>query len=143
MPVELLVEFEDGTKQELSWDGLGKEKEFLIEPFKAIKSVQLDPEKRLLDLDRVNNNWKRKIELKPVPLYYSIYEIPVFLKDDAYSLVFGPQIGSDLGIKASLQKPQDNILYLSSGYNFGEERVKECFGVRTAPFGRETLEMGN
>ena len=109
MPVELLVEFEDGTKQKLSWDGRGKEKELLIEPFKTIKSVQLDPEKRLLDLDRVNNNWKRKIELKPVPLYYSIYEIPVFLKDDAYSLVLGPQIGSDLGIKASLQKPQDSI----------------------------------
>ena len=142
MPVELLVEFEDGTKQELSWDGLGKEKEFLIEPFKAIKSVQLDPEKRLLDLDRVNNNWKRKIELKPVPLYYSIYEIPVFLKDDAYSLVFGPQIGSDLGIKASLQKPQDNILYLSSGYNFGEERVKNVLGFEQRHLGGKLLKWG-
>ena len=88
-----------------------------------------------MDLDRVNNNWKRKIDLKPVPLYYPIYEIPVFLKDDAYSLVFGPQIGSDLGIRSSLQKPQDNILYLSSGYNFGEQRIKNVLGFEQRHLG--------
>ena len=142
MPVELKIEFADGTTQKLSWDGLGKEKEFLIEPFKTIKSVQLDPEKRLLDLDRVNNNWKRKIDLKLVPLYYPIYEIPVFLKDDAYSLVFGPQIGSDLGVRSSLQKPQDNILYLSSGYNFGEQRIKNVLGFQQRHLGGRLLKWG-
>ena len=142
MPVELLVEFEDGAKQKLFWDGLGKEKEFLLEYPQTIKSVQLDPEKRLLDLDRVNNNWKRKIDIKPVLLYYPIYEIPVFLKDAAYSLVFGPQIGSDLGIRASLQKPQDNILYLSSAYNFGEQRIKNVLGFEQHHLGGKLLKWG-
>ena len=142
MPVELLVEFEDGTKQRLSWDGQGKEKEFLVEYPRKIKSVHLDPQKRLLDLDRVNNHWKRKIDLKPVPLYYPVYEIPVFLKDDAYSLVFGPQIGSDLGIRSSLQKPQDNIFYLSSAYNFNEERVKNIFGFEQRHLAGKLLRWG-
>lgn len=143
MPVELKIEFADGTTQKLSWDGLGKEKEFLLEYPQKIKSVQLDPEKRLLDLDRVNNNWKRKIDLKPVPLYYPIYEIPVFLKDDSYSLVFGPQIGgSELGIKLSLQKPQDNILYFSNLFNFNEERVKNTLGFEHKHLGGGLLRWG-
>ena len=54
----------------------------------------------------------------------------------------GPQIGSDLGIKASLQKPQDSIFYFSSGYNFGEERIKNVLGFEQRHFGGKLLKWG-
>ncbi len=142
MPLDIEVELAGGEKLNYKWDGAGKEKEIIIEA-KKIESVRLDPQKKILDLDRVNNNWRREVDIKPVPLYYPIYEIPVFLKDDAYSLVFGPQIGgSELGIKSSLQKPQDNILYLSNTYNFGEERFKNILGFEQRHLGGKLLKWG-
>ncbi len=142
MPLDIEIELEGGERLNYEWDGAGKEKEIVVDA-KKIESVRLDPEKKILDLDRVNNNWRREVDIKPVPLYYPIYEIPVFLKDDAYSLVFGPQIGgSELGIKSSLQRPQDNILYLSNTYNFGEERFKNTLGFEQRHLGGGLLKWG-
>ena len=143
MPVELEVEFENGKKQLYQWDGKGKEKEIVVDEPVRIKAARLDPDKRILDLDRTNNNWKRVLDIKPVALYNPIYEIPVFLKDDAYSLVFGPQIGgSEIGIKSSLQKPQDAIFYLSNTYNFNEERIKNSAGFEQRHVGGKLLKWG-
>lgn len=143
MPIELEVELEDGKKLKLQWDGAGKDKKIIIDAQTKITSAALDPQKKILDLDRSNNHWHRKLDIRPVPLYYPIYEIPAFLKDDAYSLVFGPQIGgSELGIKSSLQKPQDNLLYLSNAYNFNEERVKNIIGFEQRHLRGKLLRWG-
>lgn len=62
IPVEILVIFEDGTKEKVVWDGL---KNFQIFSFenKKIKKVLLDPERKIfLDLNPLNNisNYKEK-----------------------------------------------------------------------------------
>ena len=143
MPLELEVEFEDGKKRMYQWDGRGKEKEIVVDASARIRAVRLDPRKRVLDLDRANNNWKRAVAIKPIPLYSPLYEIPVFLRDDAYSVVLGPQIGgSELGLKSSLQKPQDSIAYVSNTYNFNEERVKNTVGFEQRHLGGKLLKWG-
>lgn len=143
MPVRLKVELEDGKELNYFWDGIGKEKEFQIDSQNKIKYAHLDPEKRILDLDRTNNNYRRRLDLRVVPLYYPIYEIPVFLKDDGYSLILGPQVsGSDIGIKSSFQKPQDNIFYVSNTYNFNEERQKNTIGFEQRHLKGKLLKWG-
>ncbi len=146
MPVELEVELEDGSKLNYQWDGMEKQKKILVDRAltgEKIRAVHLDPSKKILDIDRTNNHWRRILDIRAVPLYYPIYEIPVFLKEDAYSVVFGPQLGgSDLGIKSSLQKPQDSILYLSNAYNFNEERVKNIAGFEQRHLMGKLLRWG-
>ncbi|MBU3958284.1 MAG: M1 family metallopeptidase, partial [Candidatus Omnitrophica bacterium] len=143
MPVELEVELEDGSQLNYLWNGAEKSKEFLIDNSKKIKSARLDPQKRILELDRTNNHWRRQVDFRPVILYYPLYEIPVFLEDDAYSFVFGPQAdGSDFGVKLSLQKPQDNLLYISHTYNFNEERIKNTFGFQQQHLSGKLLKWG-
>ncbi len=143
MPVNLRVELQNGQIMDYAWDGKGKEKEIIVDSRSKIKSAQVDPENKVLDLDRTDNNWKRKVDFRPVVLYHPMYEIPVFLKEDAYSFVVGPELTSgDIGMKASLQKPQDNILYLSSAYNSGEERIKNTVGFEQRHLFGKMLKWG-
>ncbi|OGX40159.1 MAG: hypothetical protein A2984_02755 [Omnitrophica WOR_2 bacterium RIFCSPLOWO2_01_FULL_41_12] len=143
MPVEIEVELEKGEVLKYIWDDKNKEKEINIDSRAKIKAVSIDPKKRILDLDRTNNHWKRKFDIRAVALYHPVYEVPVFLKDDAYSVVVGPQVGfSELGVKSSLQKPQDNIFYISSAYNFNEERIKNSIGFEQRHLARKMLKWG-
>ena len=100
----------------------GSEGEEVIEVKEPVKSVVLDPDKVYLDIDRTNNSWPRKINVKAVPVYWPLYDISVFLPDDGYNLVAGPEIISNgLGAKVSLQKPYDQIFYAATGYEFNEQ----------------------
>jgi len=120
MPAEIKVTFKDRDEKMYVWQG---QTVFIETPKdKAMARVMIDPEDKLLDIDRTNNHWPRKLNVKPVPLYLGLYDIPVFLPEDSYNLVFGPEVGgSSLGIKASLQKPFDQIFYVATGYEFGEQ----------------------
>lgn len=54
-PTEILVHFSDGTKQQISWKKEEKIKNLSFN--KTIKSVQIDPEKKIyLDLNFINNS---------------------------------------------------------------------------------------
>ena len=121
MPVEVEVKFKDGQKVSSTWDGKGKQTQIQFKEGSAIKEVQLDHNEKLLDLDQTNNQWPRKIYFKAVPIYFPLYDIPVFLPEDSYNVVAGPEIANGgLGVKASLQKPFDQILYAGTDYEFGE-----------------------
>ena len=55
LPVEIQVNFEDGTTELIQWDGRQKLKHFVFE--KAVKSCWLDPERKLrMDMDTNNNS---------------------------------------------------------------------------------------
>lgn len=143
MPLEIEVELDNGQTLSYIWDDKEKERRIEVAGNAKIKSVKLDPKKRILDLDRSNNYWKRKVDIRPVALYSPIYEVPVFLKDDAYTLIVGPQAGSDgLGAKLSFQKPQDNIFFLSHTYNFSEERLKNTVGFEEKHLFGRMLKWG-
>ncbi len=120
MPVDLKISYKDGSVQDAVFNG----KDHFVTglPGKTILRADLDPQEKLLDLDQINNHWPRHLYIKPVPIYLPLYEIPVFLPEDGYSLIAGPAaVDGGLGIKASIQKPYDQIAYAWSSYEFGEK----------------------
>jgi len=142
MPAEVRVAFSDGTSTTLVWSG-EKEKETLSASRAGarIQQVTIDPAGKLLDIDRTDNNWPRKLVVKPVPLYFGLYDVPLFLPEDSYNVVVGPEVANGgVGLKASLQKPYDQILYAGSDYEFGEAllhsrvgyQVKNVFKTQTS-----------
>ncbi|TBR19240.1 hypothetical protein EPO66_00845, partial [bacterium] len=141
MPLDIKIIDNEKKVSYYSWDGAGPEKIINSEPGTKISSVRIDPDNKILDVDRVNNNWPRKLDLRLVPVYSAVYEIPAILKEDSYNLIAGPQIG-DWGLKVSLQKPQDNILYISGGYNFGEDRFKNVLGFEQKHLGNKMRKWG-
>ena len=131
MPVEVQIKYRDQSEETVQWDGQENGKEIEVKPFQKIQQVTVDSRKELLDIDRVNNSWPRKLYIKPVPLYIGLYDIPVFLPDDSYNLVFGPELAnSGLGVKASLQKPYDWNFYTATDYEFGEGLQKSRVGYQ-------------
>ena len=55
-PQQILVTFENGITETVSWDGLGNEKEFVFDRPAALSEVHLDPEDAVwLDINRLNN----------------------------------------------------------------------------------------
>ena len=120
-----------GKEEILQWDGQEARKDLTLSPGTTVAEAVLDPDEELLDIDRTNNRWPRHVNVKPVPLYLGLYDLPVFLPDDSYNLVFGPELAnSGIGVKASLQKPYDQNLYAASDYEFGEQLSKSRIGYQ-------------
>lgn len=128
MPVKTEINFSDGTTLVDNWDGRG-DKEIKLNNASALKEVKVDKDNTILDIDRTNNFWPRLLYKKPVAVYYGVYEVPVILPEDSKTIVFGPEVANGgIGVKASLQKPFDDILYLSSDYVFNRPQVKSTLG---------------
>ncbi|MCR4336400.1 MAG: BamA/TamA family outer membrane protein, partial [Candidatus Omnitrophica bacterium] len=123
VPVDVKVTLKNGEEKTLSWNGAtgaSRTERIDVENPSPIQRVEIDPQNELLDIDETNNHWPRKIGIKPVPLYLGLYEIPLFLPEDQYNVVVGPEINSGLGVKASFQKPYDYLFYAGTDYEFGE-----------------------
>ncbi len=121
MPVDIKVEFGDGSSEQLVWNA---DKEFDILEVRSsarIKRVTVDPDNRYLDFDATNNSWPRKLHVKPVLLYHGLYDVSALQEDDAYQAVIGPEIQNGIGIKASLQKPYEQYFYTATDYDFAEK----------------------
>lgn len=143
MPTEILIRFEDGSSIIDNWDGKGEIREIDISSDKKIKQVIIDPKDNILDIDRVNNYWPKSIYKKPVGLYFFAYEIPIFIERDFYNLIYGPELGgSSLGLRATLQKPYDNILSLSTGYDFNAQTIKSVLGYELKHLFNRQLAIG-
>ncbi len=131
MPRQMRVSFAHTPEKIMKverWDR--KIEEVALDTSDRITGVELDPGHELLDIDRTNNVWPRRIRPKFVPLYFGVYDIPVFLPDDSYNWVTGPEIGSGgIGLKTSLQKPYDWNVYAASDYEFGESLSHSRLGA--------------
>ncbi len=131
MPVQIQAHLADGTTESLTWDGKERVKEFSLEGQSRIQRVFLDPRQEILDIDKTNNNFPRKLFLKSVPLYLGLYDMPLFLPEDSYNLVVGPELaGNGFGMKASLQKPYDWNFYSATDYEFKEQLQHSRFGYQ-------------
>jgi len=128
MPVKTKIIYQDGKETIDQWDGKGKLR--VIPIAEKPKRVEVDPDNAIiLDLDRTNNYWPKNVYVKPVPLYFFAYEIPLLLPRDSYNLVLGPSVGgSSLGVASSLQKPYDNILRISTDYDFNGKNFESKLG---------------
>ena len=120
LPVDVEVTFKDGSNKDLTWVSTPAKEDITIDG-PDIAQVRLDPQAKWLDLDRTNNSWPRHVRFKPVLLYLPVYDVPIFLPDDSYNVVIGPEIRNGVGLKASVQKPYDQILYGASDYDFNEK----------------------
>ena len=143
MPIKTRIEFEDGELAIDSWDGQGKIRDIKVKPGKKVKRIIIDPENKVLDIDRVNNYWPKSLYNKPVWLYLFAYEIPLFLNHDFYNLIYGPElVGSGIGLRATLQKPYDNILSLSTSYDFNGELIKSILGYELKHLFNKQISFG-
>lgn len=141
MPADIVVEKKDGARQRLTITLYPDEK--LSWPRSEIKSISVDPDNKLLDIDRTNNYWPRRLHAKIVPFYSGLEEIPVFLPDDGYSLIAGPRLANNgLGVKGSLQKPYDQIFYAQSDYEFGEQLFRSGAGYELKNFLKTQTVLG-
>lgn len=122
MPTEVQLTYQDGTVELLSWTSESDVDHIAMTSSEPVVQVSIDPDNKLMDIDRVNNHWPRQWSMKLVPLYNGLHEVSALLPDDAYSLTVGPELANNgFGLKASLQKPYDQILYVASDYEFGEQ----------------------
>ena len=129
MPVDVDVTFADGKKTSFVWDGDRKKEEIVLSG--AVESIRLDPDKKILELDRTNDSWPRRIHLQPVALYTGLYDVPALMPEDSYNLVFGPELAnSGVGLKTSFQKPYDQNAYAASDYDFSEEILHSRAGYQ-------------
>ena len=144
MEVEVKLKYAGGESETILWDGRGKVFKVDLRQDKKLQEVIIDPEQKVvLDLDRTNNYWPRRVTLKPVPLYYFAYEIPVFYSPNAYNTVLGPTVGgSTLGAAASINKPQDAILKISSDYDFNHKASDSKVAWELSHLGGRQLALG-
>ncbi len=143
MPVDGEVEFKDGTTEKFSWDSQNKKDEVTVNGSTPIKEVRLDPEKKLLDLDQTNNTWPRHLNIKPVALYHGLYDVALFLPEDSYNLVFGPELANGgIGAKASLQKPYEQNFYVGGDYEFGEQIFHSRVGYQLSNVFKKQTVLG-
>lgn len=143
MPVPVKVIFQNGEQKTFSWDGQKKQDAVHVEGNGPIAKVVIDPDGNILDLDRTNNFWPRQIALKPVPLYFGLYDMPVFLPEDSYNVVLGPELAnSGLGMKVSAQKPYDQVLYGATDYEFGESLLHSRAGYQLKNFLHSPAALG-
>lgn len=119
-PVDVKVISASGQEKIFRWEGHKRKEEVPVDG--PVKSVAIDPDNKWLDIDRVDNFWPRKVNAKAVPLYLPLYDVPLFLPEDGYNVVIGPEIISNgLGVKTSFQRPYDYNIYAATGYEFGED----------------------
>ncbi|MDD5355346.1 MAG: M1 family aminopeptidase [Candidatus Omnitrophica bacterium] len=143
MPVETKLEFENGKEAIDYWDGKGDAKIIDISKEPKLKSAYVDFKGEILDYDKVNNRFPRNVDIKLVPLYYAIYEMPVFLREDSYSWISGPHFSDyGFGLKSSFQKPDDYIVYAGSYYDSSAENINSVLGFERKHIFNKELSWG-
>ncbi|MEM9544391.1 MAG: M1 family metallopeptidase [Bacteroidota bacterium] len=70
IPVEIEVEFENGQKEKVIWDGKGQQKILEFSPDLPIQSAHIDPQQKIyLDVNFTNNSFTKDLNTKPIIKY--------------------------------------------------------------------------
>jgi len=70
VPVEMEVEFENGEKEQVVWDGNGQNRIFEFSSESPIRSAHIDPHQKIyLDINFTNNSLTKKLNTKPIVKY--------------------------------------------------------------------------
>ncbi|MFH1692006.1 MAG: M1 family aminopeptidase [Candidatus Omnitrophota bacterium] len=143
MPVDVELVYEDGSEEHLVSDGFEKEEVIPLAANKKLRSACADPKRKILDAERINNSVPRKLDIRFVPIYHPLYDIPLFLKDDAYSWITGPSFSKfGIGIKSSFQKYDDYEIYAASHYDNNSECINSVFGFKRENFLGKFMSWG-
>ncbi|MBI5873861.1 MAG: BamA/TamA family outer membrane protein [Candidatus Omnitrophica bacterium] len=129
MPVETKLAFTDDTEMVVHSDGKSEAQEIPLPQGKILKKAIVDEGSKFLDIDRTNNCLPRKIDVRLVPAYHKLYEVPLFLEEDAFSWITGPSFSEyGFGIKSSFQKPVDYIVYAATHYDTSSQSLNSSVG---------------
>jgi hypothetical protein len=80
-PVELELAYADGTSERHTLTGFGRDTTIALRHGTRLRRATLDPDRLLLEPDRWNNHWPRRVKVLP------IVALPDF---DAYQVFYGP-----------------------------------------------------
>ena len=143
MPIKIKIDYSDGHQEDIVWEK-AQQNGFLLSQYSApIQNVRLDPDEDLLDIDLTNNSWPRQLHFFAVPVYWGIYDISLFLPEDGYNIVLGPDIvGSGMGIKMSWQKPYDQIYYVATNFEVSESLHQSRTGYQLRNLWQKPITLG-
>jgi hypothetical protein len=149
MPVDILVETEDGERivEMWGWEGQEESKGFSITTNSKVKRITVDPEQALLDYRRQNNYWPHNIKVRFTPYYPLLYDFPIFNPSDAYSVTVGFPINLyNAGFRIAGRRVFDYMSYFDCRYDYYLKRVYGSLGHQMEhAFGPDTqvdLELG-
>lgn len=129
MPVDTTLVFRDGTQEVVACDGKSKEEEIALPRGKELKEAMADRARKILDMDRVDNRAPRSIDVRFVPLYHGLYDVPLFQREDAYSWTTGPSFSQyGIGARTSFQKPQDYSVSAATHYDTNARTLNSSIG---------------
>lgn len=129
MPVDITLEHEGGKEEVVRSEGKARSEEIVLLEAKTLKKATADKLGKVLDVDCSNNLWPRRVDVRFVPLYHALYDVPLFQREDAYSWTTGPSFSSyGMGIKTSFQKPMDYIIYAATHYDTGAGTLNSSAG---------------
>jgi hypothetical protein len=87
LPVEVLIEFENGTKIKKYWNGKNRTKEFIFEGNSKIVKAVVDPERKILaDSNYLNNS--KQIDLHQGGIYKYVLKFLFWLQNIMQSIAF-------------------------------------------------------
>ncbi|MEO0108099.1 MAG: M1 family aminopeptidase, partial [candidate division WOR-3 bacterium] len=81
MPVEVAAEARDGSRTKVSFDSDSGEAVAFFPIQGRLRSVTIDPGRRLLEVNRWNNSWPSRVRIRPILDFPSL---------DCYDLFYGP-----------------------------------------------------
>jgi len=95
LPATLVVNDSQGGEQRLSLSGQQAAEWLNIETASPLKSIALDPDRTLPDVNRYNNHWPRQISFTfgprlPSPEKYQIFVLPIPWYDEVNGFRLGP-----------------------------------------------------
>ena len=122
MPLDVRLRYRDGTEETVSFKGEAAREEIPVDAGREVVEVEVDPDGRILDLDRMNNRYPRRLSVRFVPLYHGLYDVPLFLKSDRYHWLTGPSLSAyGIGVKSALKRSGDWTAYIASHYDSNAE----------------------
>ncbi|MGE5279149.1 MAG: M1 family aminopeptidase [Deltaproteobacteria bacterium] len=143
MPVDVRLRYRDGTHTTLSFDGAAAEEDIPVDPAKRVAEAEADPAGRLLDLDRINNRYPRRLSIRFVPVYHPLYDVPLFLRTDRYTWLTGPSFSRfGIGVKSALKRPGDWTAYAAGHYDGNASLWTSCVGFEKNNLFRRYLSWG-
>ncbi len=85
-------------------------------------SLIIDPRFKVVEKDKVNNCYPRRIKYRWVNLYLPLYERGFFQDPYSYNFIFGPYIDGGLGYKMMFSYPYRWHIYASHTYDFSSQQ---------------------
>ncbi|MCZ6748921.1 MAG: M1 family aminopeptidase [SAR324 cluster bacterium] len=124
MPVEVRVATESGEPLSRRWDGVDRTTTLIFHTRSPVVRVVLDPDERLLEIDRQNNYSEANVRVRPIFDWAKNREMLVSLHGRAGGNAID---GNYVGLGVNVNADPDNQFYFLPGY--GQESESLIFDV--------------